>query len=470
MSQMNKTKIIATVGPSCNNPKDLIQLMDSGVVCFRVNLSHGSDIEKSQYFDLLRSLESHCGKRPSILADLSGPKIRVGLLNKSIKINKGDKWEIASEKRKGLIIPVSEGVKFKKVNQGAKILIDDGKIGFKVIEQLSHQALVCEAINGGIINSRKGVNFPNIALKVPTLTKQDEKDLRLSLEKNADWIALSFIRSHRDYNVLRSKIQESGQNTPIVAKIEKWEAIQDLDRIVKKFDAIMIARGDLGVEIPMAKVPIIQKNIIEKANKNGKPVILATQILDSMIERQVPTRAEISDIANAIIDGADALMVTGETAVGKNPKKVVQVLNGTIKETESLISNNQVFQHSKKKIKTGRAISHASCSVSRDMGINILVTMTHSGSTAKMIARYRPSANIIAMTPFKRICRQLLIVWGVKPILVKEYNSTDDIPGIIDTALKEHGLIKKGEKFIVTGGVPVGKPGTTNYLSVLKSS
>ncbi len=465
---MNKTKIIATIGPSCKKPSDLKKLMDKGVVCFRINLSHGSEDDKKEYFDIVNSMEKLYGVRPAILADLSGPKIRVRDLKESIKIKKGEKWKISSEKSVEPAIPVSDGVKFEKINSGAKILIDDGRLSFKVIEKLTNMTLLCVALNDGLIHSRKGVNFPDVSLNVPALTDKDEKDLEICLSKNADWIALSFVRSSKDYDILRSKIKKAGYNTPLIAKIEKWEAVHNLDQIIDKFEAIMVARGDLGVEVPMAKVPFIQKTIIEKSNRKGKPVIIATQILDSMIKRPVPTRAEISDIANAIIDGVDSLMVTGETAVGQYPNKVITVLKGAIKETESTISNNKFFQHANKKINTAEAISHAACSVAKDMGIDILVTMTHSGSTAKMIARYRPEANIIAMTPFKSTYQQLLIVWGVKPVLVKEYKSADAIPEIVDFALKEHSLIKKDKSFVVTGGVPVGVPGTTNYLSVLQ--
>ena len=233
----------------------------------------------------------------------------------------------------------------------------------------------------------------------------------------------------------------------------------------------MVARGDLGVEVPIAKVPLIQMDIIEKAHQVGTPVIVATQILDSMTERPVPTRAEVSDIANSILDGADALMVTGETAIGKHPKKVIKVLRRVIKETESAINYHNDYEISTNKtINTARAISHAACSVASQQNINILVTMTHSGSTARMAARYRPAARIVAMTPFKKICRQLAIVWGISPVLVDEYESADEIPTVANLVLKEKELLEVGEKFVITGGVPVGVPGTTNYLSVLKLS
>ena len=252
-----------------------------------------------------------------------------------------------------------------------------------------------------------------------------------------------------------------------MAKIEKWEAVVNLDSIINTFDAVMVARGDLGVELPLERVPLIQKDVIAKASQASKPVIIATQILDSMTERPVPTRAEVSDIANAILDGADTLMVTGETAAGKHPEKVIKVLNRVIIETESSIDYKEFYiEPDSQNIDTAQAISHAACSVAQDQGIKILVTMTHSGSTARMAARYRPNARIIAMTPKKTTCRQLSIVWGVSSILVDKYSSSNEIPDLANKVLKSKKLLKKNEKYVITGGVPVGIAGTTNFLSV----
>ena len=288
------------------------------------------------------------------------------------------------------------------------------------------------------------------------------------MKSGADWIALSFVRSHRDYKIISDKIKDMGYSTPVIAKVEKWEAVENAQEIIKAFDAVMVARGDLGVEVPLERVPAIQKNVIKVANELGKPVIIATQILDSMINRTTPTRAEVSDIANAIIDGADSLMVTGETAVGKYPQKVIKVLKRVIEETELSASNKQTnSEPAQKKISTAKAISHAACTVARVQKIDIIVTMTHSGSTARMVARHRPNTRIVAMTPFKEIYRRLNLVWGVEPVVVNSYSSSDEIPGIAMFMLKRMNIYEKGKKFIITGGVPVGLPGTTNYLSVL---
>lgn len=462
-----KTKIIATVGPSCSTQPVLQSLVNAGVDCFRVNLSHGTMEEKGNFFDLVKSVKTKTGERPAILADLSGPKIRVNGLKDIINLSKGDIVKISNEEKGEGVIPVSNVVRFQSVNQGAKILINDGLVTLKVKEHVSNRTLICETLISGKVEDRKGVNFPGIDLDVPPLTKQDELDLKLSLEKGADWIALSFVRSASDYDLVKAKVKEQGFLTPIMAKIEKWEAVVNLDSIINTFDAVMVARGDLGVELPLERVPLIQKDVIAKASQASKPVIIATQILDSMTERPVPTRAEVSDIANAILDGADTLMVTGETAAGKHPEKVIKVLNRVIKETESSIDYKEFYiEPDSQNIDTAQAISHAACSVAQDQGIKILVTMTHSGSTARMAARYRPNARIIAMTPKKTTCRQLSIVWGVSSILVDKYTSSNEIPDLANKVLNSKKLLKKDEKYVITGGVPVGIAGTTNFLSV----
>ena len=467
--EISRTKIIATVGPSCSTLEIVQSLVDQGVNCFRVNLSHGTAEDKQSYFDLIKSTHLPSGGRPAILGDLAGPKIRVSGLESDYELKEGDVVTISNEEMGKNIIPVSKGVKFQKVDAGAQILINDGRIALEVIKYISSSTLECQTIIPGTVENRKGVNFPGVALDVPSLTEQDEKDLELALKNGADWIALSFVRSPHDYDLVRSRIRDFGFAVPIMAKIEKWEAVQNLDGIIDAFDAVMVARGDLGVELPLERVPLIQKEVIDKARKAGKPVIIATQILDSMTDRPIPTRAEVSDIANAILDGADALMVTGETAMGKFPERVIKVLTRVIEETESSINYQDYYiARGKKHLNTAQAISHAACSVAYDQNIEILITMTHSGSTARMVSRYRPAARIIAMTPIEEISRQLLIVWGITPIVINEYNSSGEIQDVANAVLSREEILKKGEKYVITGGVPVGVPGTTNYLSVFK--
>ena len=467
--EISRTKIISTVGPSCSTLKIVQSLVDQGVNCFRVNLSHGTAEDKQSYFDLIKSTHLPSGGHPAILGDLAGPKIRVSGLETDCELKEGDVVTISNEKMGKNVIPVSKGVKFQKVAAGAQILINDGRIALEVVKHISNSTLECQTIIPGTVENRKGVNFPGVALDVPSLTEQDERDLELALKNGADWIALSFVRSPHDYDLVRSRVRDLGFAVPIMAKIEKWEAVQNLDGIIDAFDAVMVARGDLGVELPLERVPLIQKEVIDKARKAGKPVIIATQILDSMTDRPIPTRAEVSDIANAILDGADALMVTGETAMGKFPEKVIQVLTRVIEETESSINYQDYYiARGKKHLNTAQAISHAACSVAYDQNIKILITMTHSGSTARMVSRYRPAARIIAMTPIEEISRQLSIVWGITPIVINEYNSSGEIQDVANAVLSREEILKKGEKYVITGGVPVGVPGTTNYLSVFK--
>ena len=464
----NKTKIIATIGPNCSDQKYLTEMVAKGVSCFRINLSHGSQKEKKDYFSLINSLKIKGSEiRPPILADLAGPKVRVRRLEKSILIDEGDSIIISSGKCGNGIIPVSKGLVFDSVKPGSKVMINDGKVCLKVIKKISSEAFECKTLIGGKIKGKKGVNFIGITLNVPSLTEEDELDLELALKNGADWIALSFTRSKDDFCLIKSKIKELGYDVPIMAKIEKWEAVSNLDDIIQAFDGVMVARGDLGVEIPLERVPVVQKEIIKKAALFGKPVIIATQILDSMIKMPVPTRAEVSDIANSILDGADGLLVTGETAVGDYPVEVVGVLSKVIHQTEQSIRyNNKNFVNNNLN-DTAAAISHAACTIAKDLNLKTIVTMTQSGSTARMVSSFRPEANIYAMTTIVETYRALSIIWGVIPVMVDVYNSSDEIPELAKNMLKKMKIINENEKYIITGGVPVNVPGTTNYISVL---
>ena len=303
---------------------------------------------------------------------------------------------------------------------------------------------------------------------MPSLTEQDVADLTLAIDEGTDWVALSFVRSPHDKEAVDAILKDKGVDLPVMAKIEKWEALEHLDEIINTFDGVMVARGDLGVEIPQEQVPLVQKKIIALANKAGKPVVIATQLLESMVDRPTPTRAEVSDIANAIFDGTDALLVTGETAIGKFPEKVVNVLLRVVLETEQTINFDKIHQPISHQQHTADAISHATCQIVNDMDIGIILTLTHSGSTARMIARYKPSASIVALTPVEKTYRQLSIIWGVTHNMIDQYSSSDDIPNVSSKFIEKNNLLDRGECYIVTGGVPVGVSGTTNYLFVQK--
>ena len=461
-----KTKIIATIGPACDNKNTLEAMLDAGVNAFRLNMSHGDDATKRKLYSLVRSLKLSDGQRPCILTDLAGPKIRITDVLPDFKLEIGQSITITNENDADENhMKVTSGVGFKNVFEGAQILINDGRIKLEVKDNISTHALICETVIGGEIELNKGINFPGITLDAPALTDQDKIDLRVALEMGADWIALSFVRSAEDLDSVLAIMDEAGVRRPVMAKIEKWEALNDIGAITESFDAVMVARGDLGVEIPAEQVPLAQKQVIEVADTLGKPVVIATQMLESMVNSQTPTRAEVSDVANAIFDGVDAILVTGETAIGKYPVEVISTLNRVIQQTEKAIDVQRTVQPEEVS-KTADAISHAVCEIAIDLDINAIMTMTHSGSTARMIARYRPFANVYALTPFDHIMRQLQLVWGVTPIQVETYKNMEVIPDICKEVIEKLQLIDQGSKFLITGGVPMGVAGTTNYLSV----
>ena len=466
----NKTKILATIGPACSNQVMLQKMVDLGVNAFRINMSHGSVDDKKFLFDQLKKITLEDNQRPTILADLAGPKIRIKNIKNGLILNKNDKIIISNDKNSDEEnITVSSGFTFGKISKGAKILINDGRIQLEVLKKISGHAVQVKTLIGGVVEKGKGVNFPGVAIDMPALTEQDRIDLLLAIEEEADWIALSFVRSAKDKKMVDAILKEKKASIPIIAKIEKWEALEHLDKIIDTFDGVMVARGDLGVEIPQEQVPLIQKKIISMANKSGKPVIIATQLLETMVESPTPTRAEISDIANAIFDGTDALLVTGETAVGKFPDKVIEVLKKVIIETENTIDYNSILQPIGHEHHTADAISHATCQIANDMSINVILSLTHSGSTARMIARYKPSAKIIALTPAETTYRQLSIIWGVTSIIINEYSKSDDIPSVSAKFIDGNNILKKGDKYVVTGGVPIGIAGTTNFVFVQKA-
>ena len=461
---MNKTKIIATIGPSCSDKELLQEMVNGGVGTFRVNMSHGDAQSKKRLFELVKSVSHPEGGHPAILADLCGPKIRIVDISGSLKLQDGDTVVISNKEDIGDIF-VTSSISLSNVKTGSKILINDGKVQLDVSEVIDENTLRCKTLIGGEIQKGKGVNFPGVSLGVPALTSQDKEDLKLALKEGSDWIALSFVRNASDVDEVHAIMDDFNMRLPVMAKIEKWEALEDLANIINTFDGVMVARGDLGVEIPSGKVPAAQKEIISLASANGKPVVIATQLLESMVDSHTPTRAEVSDISNSVFDGVDCLMVTGETAMGKYPVEVIKTLNQVITETEaSKIANKNKLPEQVSK--TADAISHAVCQISDDLNIKVIMTMTHSGSTARMISSYRPKSSIFALTPFSKIVRQLQLVWGVQPIKVDNYDNVDNIPNLCNKILKHINVIDLNEQFVITGGVPMGIAGTTNYLSI----
>ena len=433
-------------------------------------MSHGSLLEKKALFDQIKKLNNADGHQPSILTDLAGPKIRIKDVKDDLLLETGQTMVITNDQEADSEkIIISSGFSFGRISKGGKILIDDGRVQLEVTEKIDAHSLIVKVEIGGKVNKHKGINFPGITIDMPSLTKQDIADLSLAIEGGTDWVALSFVRSPHDKKAVDAILKEKGVDMPVMAKIEKWEALEHLDEIINTFDGVMVARGDLGVEIPQEQVPSEQKRIIALANKTGKPVVIATQLLETMVESPTPTRAEISDIANAIIDGTDALLVTGETAIGKFPEKVIEVLSKVVLETEQNIDFDNIHQPISHHQHTADAISHATCQIASDMDIGVILTLTHSGSTARMIARYKPSADIIALTPVEKTYHQLSVIWGVTPYLIDQYSSSDDIPSVSAEFIEKNKLLDRGEHYVVTGGVPIGVPGTTNFLFVQKA-
>ena len=461
---MNKTKIIATIGPSCNDKETLQEMVDAGVGTFRINMSHGDIDSKKQLFKLVKTVKHPEGGHPAILADLCGPKIRIVDISDNFIIKDGDTVTISNKEGLGDIF-VTSSISLSEITTGLKILINDGRVQLEVDKVIDNHSLFCKTLIGGEIQKGKGVNFPGASIGVPPLTDQDKEDLKLALNEGSDWIALSFVRNSSDIGEVHDIMDSLNIHLPVMAKIEKWEALDDLTNIADAFDGLMVARGDLGVEIPSGKVPAAQKEIISLARENGKPVVIATQLLESMIDSHTPTRAEVSDISNSVFDGVDCLMVTGETAMGKYPVEVIKTLNQVISETEgSKITNKNELPDAVSK--TADAISHAVCQISDDLKIKVIMSMTHSGSTARMISSYRPRSSVYALTPFAKIARQLQLIWGVQPMKVDNYDNVDSIPKLCNKILDKIKVIDPKEQFVITGGVPMGIAGTTNYLSI----
>ncbi|NIA18499.1 MAG: pyruvate kinase [Simkaniaceae bacterium] len=463
----NRTKILATIGPGCDNIKTLQAMTDSGVNIFRINLSQGTPESKRRHIRLVKQLSTRFGGHPAILADLAGPKIRITRCPDNLVLAPGDIVKITNdETADDDAILVTSGFAFEALVENASVVMADGRIQLRVVKQTSPHTLVCETIFGGPVVPKKGVNFPGVEIDLPPLTKMDEADLRMCIDEGVDWIALSYVRAATDRQYIDHIFEETQVRFPVVAKIEKWEALQDLENIINEFDAVMVARGDLGAEIPTEQVPLVQKRILKEANRHGKPAIIATQMLDSMIENPVPTRAEVSDIANAIFEGADGLLVTGETAIGKHPVKVINTLKKVILEIESTIDYDSPGHGAAGALWTAEAIAQAACNVAADLGLDTIVTMTHSGSTARMISRYRPNARIFALTPFSHISRRVSMYWGVYAFVIETFHHIEEIPQRAKEILYRENLLPRGSQYVISGGVPIGISGTTNYLSV----
>lgn len=467
---MRKTKIICTIGPVTESEAAIKSLIKGGMNLARLNFSHGTHSQHAQVIRRVRQVANELGMVVGIVQDLCGPKLRVGhlvhspmtLKRGSTVILKGDSAEVAEN-----TIPVGSPEAIQLLDVGDKVLLDDGKLELKVV-RTGKDFVECKVTRGGELLQGKGVNLPSVRMKLPVLTPKDLADLAFGIKHNVDWVAMSFIRCADDVLQLRAEMDKLGRRLPIIAKIEKPQAVDDLDRIIATADGVMVARGDLGVEMPLERVPIIQKQIIEKCSIAGKPVIVATQMLESMIHAGRPTRAEVSDIANAILDGTDACMLSGETAVGEYPFQALEVMDRVARQTEKSLDYSLLLsQRAKLPCDTiTDAISQACGEVAYDLQVAAIVTSTASGHTAAMVSRLRPVAPLLAMTPDKQTLNRLTLWWGVIPILVRKTKDTDEMSRIVLQAAKDSGLLKSGDLIVLTAGVPAGIPGHTNLIKV----
>ena len=472
MSTRKKTKIVATLGPACSSKEVIKKMIDAGVNVFRVNFSHADYEDVKERIDIIRGLNVEFGYNTAILADLQGPKLRVGVMKEDVVVNPGDIITFqTAEDVPGTKERVYMNYKEfpRDVNPGEKILLDDGKLMFEALETNGTTEVVCKVIQGGPLKSKKGVNLPNTKVSLPALTKKDIKDAMFAIEQEVDWIALSFVRTPKDLEELADLIaKHSSYKIPIVAKIEKPEAVENIDKIVAFCDGLMVARGDLGVEIPAHEVPLIQKKLIHRAKTARIPVIVATQMMETMITSLTPTRAEVNDVANSVMDGADAVMLSGETSVGNYPVEVIEKMTQIIEAVEDspLILVPQNPPHVRTKRFITKSICYHAAIMANEIKAKAISTLTNSGYTAFQISAWRPSAHILVYTSNKRILTQLSLLWGVNAFFYDKFVSTDDTVGDVNDIAKEKGYVKKGDMLINLAAMPVADKGMVNTLRV----
>ena len=471
MPNNKKTKIVATLGPATSSKEVLYQLAKEGVNVFRINFSHADYEDVKTRIKLIREINAENDYNVAILGDLQGPKLRVGVMEEGVVLEDGATFKFTTEK----CIGTKEKAfmtyqRFPKdVKVGEHILVDDGKLMFEVVSSNKETEVVVKVLVGGPLKSKKGVNLPNTAISLPALTEKDKEDAVFALEQKVDWIALSFVRTPEDLRMLRDLIdQHSEYRVPVIAKIEKPEAVENIDSLIPYCDGLMVARGDLGVEIPMQEVPLIQKMLVSRAKKARIPVIIATQMMETMIDNPVPTRAEVNDVANSIMDGADAVMLSGETSVGKFPVKVIQKMTEVIKSVENspLIKVPQNPPHIKTNRFITKAICHHAAQMANDTDATAISTLTNSGYTAFQISAWRPKSHVLAYTSERRILGKLNLLWGVKAFYYDKNLSTDDTVVDINRISKEKGFVQSGDLMIKLTSMPVEAKGMVNTLRV----
>ena len=463
-----RTKIVATIGPSTQSEEVIKDLIKAGVTTFRLNFSHGDHADHAERIKTIRKVAQNLELDIGILQDLQGPKIRLGRFKDGpIKVKTGDTFSLTSKKIEctNEIANVTYERLTEEVITGKRILLDDGRVEMIVEEvDCKNKNLKCRVTVGGVLSNNKGVNFPDVQLSVKALTEKDKEDLKFGLDSGVDWIALSFVRNPSDLNEIKDLINKHGYSTPVVAKIEKFEAIDQIDSVLPLCDGVMVARGDLGVEMPAEEVPLLQKELIKKANNLGIPIITATQMLDSMASSPRPTRAEVSDVANAILDGTDAVMLSNETAVGDYPIEAVKTMATIARRIERDYPQKSIDSHLPSTIPN--AISAAVSSIARQLDAAAIIPLTKSGATAHNVSKFRPPTPILAITSEKTVARRLQLVWGVTPVLIETQERTSKTFSIAMQIAQEMGILNEGDLVVQTAGTLTGISGSTDLIKV----
>ena len=462
-----RAKIVCTLGPASRTPEMIYSLLVAGMSVVRLNFSHGTHDEHASTIEAVRACTARLERPTSILADMSGPKIRTGTLleGKPVTLVAGERFRITTEEIEGTAERVSTtyGGLADEVRKGDRILLSDGLIELRVAGTRAND-VITTVVNGGELGEHKGINLPGVKLKAPSLTPKDRKDLRFALKHGANYIAISFVRTAADVVAAKAAIRRAGYNTPVIAKLEKPEAIENLDAILKVADGVMVARGDLGVEMSPEQVPVIQKRIIARALDFRLPVITATQMLESMTENPRPTRAEASDVANAIFDGTDAVMLSAETASGKYPVESVAMMDRIIREAEASITERARPRPAE--FSVAETISEAICHAAEELHMKVLAVFTESGSTARLISKYRPPSPIIAFSPNQETRRRMSLLWGILPRSIARVRNIDELADAAEKRLLEERLVGPGDIVGIVAGTPLGSPGSTNFLKL----
>lgn len=464
----NKTKIIATIGPATSSRETLKKIIETGVNVCRINFSHGTHQDHLEVIDRVRSIDEELEIHTGILADLQGPKIRIGDMGDGRQVTIGEQLYFTTDESNKDAIWINYKDFPKDVEPGENILLDDGKFKFEIVSTDNNTLVEAKVIFGGLLKSRKGVNLPDTKISMPCLTEKDLTDLEFALEHDIPWIGLSFVRNPADVIELKAHIAKAGKSSKVIAKIEKPEAVLNLEEIIKEADALMVARGDLGVEIPLEEVPLIQKSIVKQCRNMAKPVIIATQMMESMISSFAPSRAEVNDVANAVLDGADAVMLSGETSVGKYPVEVVDTMMKIVMRIEKSeqIYNTEIFPEDVPKRFITDSICNSAAQLAKTAKATGIVTMTFSGYTAFKTASYRPNGFIFVFTANRKILDMLSLVWGVKSFYYNEFVSTDHTIDEIKLFLKEYTYAAVGDYVIHIASMPIARKGMSNMLRI----